>query len=267
MIKISVITVVFNGEETIEATIQSVLSQRYKNIEYIIIDGGSVDGTRAIILKYKGRIAKYVSEKDNGIYDAMNKGIKIATGDLVYFLNSDDVLYDTDVIKKVSEKFQTEKWDYIYGGVVCRNIFGSKQNNIFLKKITESSIKRGQNIPHQSLFVKRDVFDEIGVFKCNLKVNADYDFECRLVKASKKGVFIKYLISYYSQDGYSSKGGFDLYKEKTSVIKENFGLFYALPYLLFGVVKYSVVYILKKLGMAGLVSNMMNKMRGSVLKN
>lgn len=265
--KISIVTVVLNREKVIERSIKSVFSQTYHDIEYIVVDGESSDGTLKILNKYKKKIDILISEKDRGIYDAMNKGVKLATGDLVYFLNSDDALYDIYVMEKVAEKYKEGGYDYIYGGVICRNIFNSGQDNILLKEISETSIKMGQNIPHQSLFVKREVFDEIGVFKSNLKVNADYDFECRLVRASKKGVFIKYLISYYSQDGYSSKGGFDLYKEKTLVINENFGFLYAFPYLLFGVVKYSVVYLLRKLGIAGLVSNMMNKIRGSVLKN
>lgn len=268
MIKISVITVVFNNKKTLEETIKSVLSQGYENIEYIIVDGKSTDGTLDIIKKYKGNITKYVSEKDEGIYDAMNKGVDMATGDLVYFLNSDDIFYDSHVVEKVAKEFSKNKeCDYLYGGVVCRNIFNSGQDSIFLKEISEHSMKMGQNIPHQSLFVRRGVFDEIGLFNSNIKVNADYDFDCRLVKANKKGLFVKHLITYYSQQGYSSKGGWNLYKEKISVIKNHFGFFYASLYYVKGILMYLVVTFLKKLGIAGLISIIINKLRGSAIKD
>lgn len=268
MIKISVITVVYNNKKTLEETIKSVLSQSYENIEYIIVDGKSTDGTLDIIKKYKEDIARYISEKDEGIYDAMNKGVNMATGDLVYFLNSDDTFCDNHVVEKVAKEFnKNKKYDYLYGGVVCRNIFNSGQDSIFLKEISEHSIKMGQNIPHQSLFVKKVVFDEIGLFNSNFKVNADYDFECRLVKNNKKGLFLKYLISYYSQQGYSSTGGWSLYEEKISVIRNHFGLFYASLYYVKGILMYLIVSFLKKLGIAGLVSTTINKLRGSVVKD
>lgn len=267
MIKISVITVVYNNKKTLEETINSVLSQSYKNIEYIIVDGKSTDGTLDIINKYKKNISKFVSEKDNGIYDAMNKGVNMATGDIVYFLNSDDIFYDNNVLEIVVKAFQKNlDYDYIYGGVVSRGIFNSGKDNIFLREISNHSIKMGQNIPHQSLFVKRTQFEEIGLFNTNLKVNADYDFECRLVKEDKKGHHIKYLVAYYSQNGYSSRGGWNLYQEKISVIKNHFGYYYASLYFIKGAFTHLVVSILKKFGIAGLVSNLINMIRGTAEK-
>jgi glycosyltransferase involved in cell wall biosynthesis len=268
MIKIPVVTVVFNNKKTIEDTIKSVLSQTHKNIEHIIVDGKSTDGTLDVIKKYKKSISKYISEEDNGIYDAMNKGVKMCTGDLIYFLNSDDIFYDNQVLGKVAEVFEkNRKYDYFYGGVVSRGIFNSGRDNIFLKEISSHSIKMGQNIPHQSLFVPKSAFEEIGLFDSNLKVNGDYDFECRLIKTDKAGFFLNHLIAYYNQNGYSSRGGFDTYKEKISIIKKHFGFIYASLYSLKGISIYIMVLLLKKLGIAGFVSNVMNQIRGTFIKS
>ena len=117
-IKISIITVCFNAQNVIEACIQSVLSQTYLNIEYVIVDGQSTDGTLSIVHKYKDRITKIISEKDTGIYDATNKGIQASNGDVVYFLNSDDRLYDDEVIENIIEQFKEDKsLDIVYGKV------------------------------------------------------------------------------------------------------------------------------------------------------
>jgi len=106
MTKVSIITVVYNNRNFIETAIKSVLSQTYKNIEYIVIDGGSKDGTKEIIEKFKDKISEFISEPDKGIYDAMNKGLKLATGDIVGILNSDDFYADKFVLEKVAKKFQ-----------------------------------------------------------------------------------------------------------------------------------------------------------------
>jgi len=197
----------------------------------------------------------------------MNKGIKMANGDLVFFLNSDDIFYDDNVLERIANIFEENMgYDYIYGGVVSRGIFNNGKDNIFLQEISNHSIKMGQNIPHQSLFVRRNLFDEIGVFNINLKVNADYDFECRLVKEDKKGLYVKYLISYYNQNGYSSKGEWNQYKEKISVIRKHFGNYYSFLYYIKSVFRYFIVSLLKKIGMAGLVSNIINKIRGTAVK-
>ena len=116
--KISIITVSYNSALTIEDTIKSVLDQDYPNIEYIIIDGGSTDGTMDVVNKYKDRIVKIVSEKDEGMYDAMNKGIKLATGDVVGILNSDDVYTSNDVIRMVVEKLEADGTESVWGDLV-----------------------------------------------------------------------------------------------------------------------------------------------------
>jgi glycosyltransferase involved in cell wall biosynthesis len=116
--KVSIITTTYNSALTIEDTIKSVLDQDYPDIEYIIIDGGSTDGTMDIVNKYKDRIANIVSEKDEGMYDAMNKGIKLATGDVVGILNSDDIYTSNDVIRTVVEKLEADGTDSVWGDLV-----------------------------------------------------------------------------------------------------------------------------------------------------
>ena len=115
---VSIITTVFNNKNTVESAIKSVLSQDYPNIEYIITDGGSTDGTIEIINKYEDKIAKFVSEKDRGVYDGMNKGIKLATGDIIGILNSDDLYASNDVIGKIVSAFLSYSVDSVYGDLV-----------------------------------------------------------------------------------------------------------------------------------------------------
>lgn len=265
--KISIVTVVLNREKVIERCIQSVFNQTYSDIEYIVIDGGSSDGTLRILNKYKKKINILISEKDNGIYDAMNKGVALATGDFVYFLNSDDELYDKNVIEdvvKVMEK--NPNGGYFYGGIVCKNIFEGGTESIAMEEITNLQIKLGKNIPHLSLFSKRKLFDEIGGFDTKYKVNADYEWECRLVKNKCKGFFVKKIIGFYDQTGFSSKISWAPYKERFSIIYKHFGLFYLAYFYLYSIIKFSTVWILNKLDLTKIVSKIANFMRGSSYK-
>jgi len=118
MIKISIITIAYNSAATIEDTIKSVVNQDYPNVEYIIVDGASKDDTLKIVDKYKGKIAKVISEKDKGIYDAMNKGVKLATGDVVGMLNSDDLLANTNTLSKIAKAFENNDIDATYGDLI-----------------------------------------------------------------------------------------------------------------------------------------------------
>ena len=115
--KISVITVCYNEAATIEKTLESIFNQTYQNIEFIVIDGGSTDGTLDIIEKYKDKIAYFVSEPDEGIYNAMNKGIKASSGEVLYFLNANDTLYSDDVLETVVSVFEKGNYDFVYGNI------------------------------------------------------------------------------------------------------------------------------------------------------
>lgn len=183
--KISIITVVFNNYETIQDTIDSVFNQTYKNIEHIVIDGHSIDGTQEIILLNAQKISLFVSEKDKGLYDAMNKGLSAASGDVIGILNSDDLFYDEHVLMDIANAFQNEEnLDVLYGNIVY-----VKQHNI--KKIVRKWVSSSYfskyfefaNVPpHPALFVRKQVVDQVGRFNLDYKLAADYEYMLRLFK-------------------------------------------------------------------------------------
>lgn len=174
--KISIITVVFNAVKTIEQAILSVLNQSYKELEYIIIDGGSTDGTLDIIRKYEKKISYWVSEPDEGIYNAMNKGIDIATGDVIAFLNSDD-WYEKDTFKCVSENFKDDI-DILAGRVaVYRNGEILEDKKVFS---SSEEIMIRMIYPHPGIFARRKLFDKFGRFDESYKISADYDWLLRI---------------------------------------------------------------------------------------
>jgi glycosyltransferase len=180
--KFSIITVVFNNKDNIEDAILSVLGQDYENIEYIVVDGASSDGTLRIIEKYKDRIDKFISESDKGIYDALNKGIDIATGDIIGFLHSDDVYNDSDVFSQVELNF-SDGVDLVYGDL--EYVSKSNLNRVIrfwhAKKFSLSGLKNGWMPPHTTVFSKRNVYSNYGVFDCNYLISADYDWLVRVL--------------------------------------------------------------------------------------
>lgn len=205
----SIITVCFNSEKTIEKTIESVLKQEIDDYEYIIIDGGSTDNTLNIVEKYRGRVGdkiQIISEKDNGIYDAMNKGIRISKGELIGFINSDDY-YEDYVLKQLKDR--VSKYDeYIYGNTKLMYYF---KNNVVCKidspeeLISEKSLRMGMGFVHQSSFVRREVFSKVGEFNTNFSLGADWDFTIRCLKQGIKFKKYNIVISVFSKSGASSK--------------------------------------------------------------
>jgi glycosyltransferase involved in cell wall biosynthesis len=183
--KISIITVVYNNEKTIEDAMQSVLGQSYDNIEYVIIDGNSKDKTVNLINEYKEKLGYFISEKDNGLYDAMNKGIKACTGDVIGILNSDDLYQDLDVIKDVMQQFNNDpKLDILYGNLVY--VKSDDTNKIVRNWKSKGYYKRffeNANVPpHPALFVKSNVYHESGMFDLQYKLAADYELMLRMFK-------------------------------------------------------------------------------------
>ncbi|SDB64983.1 Glycosyltransferase involved in cell wall bisynthesis [Flavobacteriaceae bacterium MAR_2010_188] len=196
--KVSVITVTYNAKNTINDTIHSVLSQTYCNLEYIIIDGQSHDGTLDIIRGYGDAIDSLTSEPDHGIYDAMNKGIIKSSGDYILFLGADDVLYDSETINTVSENLVNQN-DLVYGNVikVPQNIVYDGPFNLF-KLIYK-------NICHQAIFYHKRIFDTNGLYRLEYKVNADWDFNLRCFQNPNiKTVYIQQNIAYFNAEGVSS---------------------------------------------------------------
>lgn len=191
--KISIITVVYNGESTIKNCIESVLSQDFEAIEYIIVDGSSTDGTKDIVLSYGSRISKFMSEPDSGIYDAMNKGIRMATGDVVGILNADDFYAGTTIISDVAKAITESGADGCYGdlnyvdasdeSIVKRNwVSGTYKTNSFLM---------GWMPPHPTFFVKKQCYNDFGDFRLDMGSAADYEIMLRMVL--KNGIKITYL--------------------------------------------------------------------------
>lgn len=192
--KVSIITSVYNNKSTIAGTIESVLSQTYSDIEYIVVDGASTDGTLEIIEKYSDKIDKILSEPDRGIYEGLNKGLALATGDVIGFLHSDDIFYSADVIEKVVKKFEESGVDSVYGDL----IYVSKENtDIIIRywkagQYNKSKIAWGWFPPHTAWFVKKNIYDQYGNFDTQFKISADLDLMLRFLYISHiKAAYLK----------------------------------------------------------------------------
>lgn len=199
--KLSVITVCLNSERTISKAIQSVISQKNDDIEYIIVDGGSTDHTLSIIKEYGDKIDTVLSEKDNGIYDAMNKGIRIADGDYIGFINSDD-WYECNALNRVISKVETQKVDIIYGKMNMQN--GGKACGVFKGKGFTNDIWHTMPFGHPASFVKKEIYNRIGLFDTKYKIAADYQWLLRAYVAGATAYGIDDIISNFSQNGISS---------------------------------------------------------------
>lgn len=182
-LKISIITAVYNNCNTIAQAIESVLSQDYPTIEYIIIDGCSKDGTVEIIRHYEERISKWVSEPDHGIYDAMNKGLQMATGDVIGLLNSDDFYESSDILSSIALIFQRENPDALYGDLLY--VDAQNTNKIVRywksKAFHKDAFLKGWMPPHPTFFVKTEVYKRYGYFDTRLKSAADYELMLRFI--------------------------------------------------------------------------------------
>jgi len=191
MLKVSIITIAYNSAETIEDTIVSVVNQDYQNIEYIIIDGGSKDETLNIVNKYKDKTATIISEPDKGIYDAMNKGIANATGDIVGILNSDDIYADNQVISDIVT--QIGNHDAVYADLVYVDREQTDKVTRFWKSgvYKKNAFIRGWMPPHPTFFVKKSIYDQYGTYNLALKSAADY--ECMLRLIHKQKISLTYL--------------------------------------------------------------------------
>lgn len=181
--KVSIITVSFNSAKTIADTIQSVLSQDYPDIEYIVIDGGSTDSTVQIIEQHQDRISHWISEKDRGMYDAMNKGIAIATGDVIGILNSDDVYMNTHIVSELMELLQSKKAQVVFADLIIVD----QDNPDRVLRYYDSGhfhpnkFKYGWMPAHPTVFVRRELYDVVGPFATNYQIAADYEMLIRIL--------------------------------------------------------------------------------------
>ena len=184
MIKISIITASYDSDKTLEKSVQSVFAQTYINVEYIIIDGNSKDSTINIIKKYETKITKWISEPDKGIYDALNKGLQLATGDVIGFVHSDDLLANNQIISKIANQFEKGNIDGLYGDLqyVDKNNIDTVIRYWKSCDFKSSLLKKGWMPAHPTLFLKKEVYIKHGDFNLIYKIAADYDFMLRVFK-------------------------------------------------------------------------------------
>ena len=219
-LKITIITVCLNSDNYIEKTILSVLAQSYPNIEYIVIDGNSSDNTLTIINKYRTEIDIILSEKDAGIYDAMNKGISLSSGDIIYFLNSGDLLYDNNTLEKVANIFIGKpECSMVYGDL----IFYSGKYEKYISNNRKGDLVEFliQGTSHQSLFVRKMLFEIVGLFNTNFTIIADKDWLLRSIIGNELPImYIGMPISYFLAGGISCQYRNEYFFENSRIIRD-----------------------------------------------
>ncbi|WP_367773617.1 glycosyltransferase family 2 protein [Flavobacterium sp. WC2421] len=222
--KVSIITICYNRSATIAKAIESVLNQDYPNIEYIVIDGNSTDGTQAVIAKYSSRIAQYISEPDQGMYDALNKGLQLATGDVVGLMHSDDEFYDTGVVSKIVAAFMnTPDTDGVYGdGVYISNDTAAKVvRNRIGGAFSLDKIKKGWLPLHPTVYLKKSLIDKYGAYNLDFKIASDTEFLLRyLFKYKIKMFYLQQYIVKMRMGGLSTS-----YARAFEVLKEDYAIY------------------------------------------
>ena len=226
--KISVVTVVYNSAALIENTVKSIINQSYSHIEYIVVDGGSTDGTIDILNRYKKNISTLISEPDRGIYDAMNKGISLATGDFVVFINSGDKFSSPDILEKIFTNPDAAQADVIYGDT---DITDSDGNIIHSRRhrppetLDWKSFKRGMLVCHQSFIARRNLIDS---YDLTYRYAADFDWCIRILKKSKSVHNSRQVISLFLEGGQTRKTIVPGLKERFRIMRHHYGLLSAI---------------------------------------
>ena len=222
--KISIITISFNANATIEKTLQSVANQSYKNIEHIIVDGGSKDNTLEICNSFF-HVSNIISESDNGVYDAFNKGLKLATGDIVGFLNSDDIFYSNDSVKQIARAFFENNTDIVYGNLDYINENGKVIRNWISKPYEIGLVKKAWMPAHPTFYCKKKIYDRFGGYNDNFKIGGDFELCVRFLEVNKVSSFylnkklVKMLVGGISNSGLKSK--LTIYEEELKALRLN----------------------------------------------
>jgi glycosyltransferase involved in cell wall biosynthesis len=220
--KLSVITIVYNNVRDIERTVLSVLNQSYANIEYLVIDGASNDGTLGILKKYEGKISRLISERDKGIYDAMNKGLALANGDYVLFMNSGDEIYASDTVEKI---FATESDGDIYYGET--EMYDENWKSLGQRRhrapdhFTWKDFRFGMCISHQAIYIRRSLTEP---YDLNYQLSSDIDWIIRATKKAKKIVNVKMNVAKYLMGGMSKKKHRQSLVERFHIFSKYYGL-------------------------------------------
>lgn len=226
MIKISIITITFNAEDVLRPTLESILAQDYPYIEYIVVDGASQDNTLTLVNRYCPK-AKVLSEPDSGLYDAMNKGIALATGDYIWFLNAGDSLRNKETIGNVVKKIEEFPIipDILYGDTMIVN---KNRQDIALRRLrppkdlVKKDFLKGMLVCHQAFIVKRSIALP---YQLKYKLSSDYDWSLRLLEKSTKNLFIEEVIVNYLEGGLTNKKHWQSLKERFMIMKHHFGFF------------------------------------------
>ena len=219
---LSVITIVYNNVKDIERTILSVVGQTYQHIEYIIVDGLSNDGTLDVIHKYENRIARIISEKDEGIYDAMNKGLAVAKGDYVVFMNSGDEFFDNETVAAVFAS--ADNADIYYGETEMIDDNGQslgQRRHKAPKKFTWRSFKYGMSVSHQAIYIKRSLTEP---YDRQYQLSSDIDWILRIARKAKTIVNVNRYVAKYLVGGISKKKHKQSLAERFNIMKKHYGL-------------------------------------------
>lgn len=221
----SIITVSYNAEETLDITIRSVLSQTYSQLEYIIVDGASTDETSAIIDNYRRDISRVICEPDKGIYDAMNKGLRAATGDYVCFLNAGDTFYQTTTIEKVARSLMIQHIspDVIYGDTMIvdkERCFKRMRRLSPPKKLNWKSFKRGMLVCHQAFFAKRILAEP---YDLTYRFSSDFDWCIQVMKKSSSFYNTRAVLVKYLDEGVTTQNRMESLKERFRIMVKHYG--------------------------------------------
>lgn len=228
---VSVITVVYNDKVNLEKTINSISNQDEQAFEYIVVDGNSNDGVEHLIEKYQNRVNQFVSEPDKGIYDAMNKGILLAKGKYVNFLNAGDTFHDENSLSTVFEALQADSPEILYGqaSYIVKNDDGTDYSYLMGDMVNDETLYTKTAICHQTMFFKRDLFSELGLYSLEFNLVADYEWTVRYLMNRgnfQETLFLNNPIVNYSLDGVSFLNLGKVGKERLRVAKKHFSIFY-----------------------------------------
>jgi glycosyltransferase involved in cell wall biosynthesis len=240
----TIVTVTYNAADSLEATIRSVKQQTFGDYEYLIIDGGSTDGTKNIVSANRTSVSEWVSRKDRGLYDAMNRAVRMAKGEYIYFLNSGDSLADRNTLLNVAGVLKETDAGLIYGDIIA-----TKQGRKVVKisrRISPLKLRLGRKLIHQSVFVRTALVKAVRGFSLKFPICADYDLLCKLSRANTKMQYVPVTVAVFDLSGISSNLR-KTYAENYSVIAENFGLLWALLYRLTSLVRYALASLLTTL--------------------
>lgn len=245
--KVSIITVVFNSRDALKATIDNITAQTYPNIEYIVIDGDSTDGSVQIAEEYKDYIDHYVSEKDKGLYDAMNKGLRAATGEFVWFINTGDYIENNSILMHLYEHWGL--MDDVYYGETnfideTGKVLGTRSQLTTRKvpdELTWKSFRHGQVVSHQSIIVKREL---AGEFDLQYKVSADIDWAIAGMKMANSIVNTRLILTKYLVGGFSKQHQQTSWKERFDIFVKHYGWFEAVwfhMYFVLRAIKFKII--------------------------